>query len=146
MAEKTNGTEDKNENNSNNEKTSNMLKPLAWDGSPIPTGLWKLHGGFPCEICDNFVYTGQRSFDMHFSEPRHQYGLKSLGIANSTQFRGLTGIKEACDLWEKIQEDAKEKATVSVVQQEENEVNTVPATAAPTRASSKGSGSLEAPC
>ena len=35
--------------------------PLGWDGKPIPTWLWKLHGlgmTFDCEICSEATYQG----------------------------------------------------------------------------------------
>ncbi|KAF2769708.1 splicesome-associated protein [Teratosphaeria nubilosa] len=91
------------------EKGYNPLKlPLAWDGKPIPFWLYKLHGlgvEFPCEICGNYVYMGRRAFEKHFSEQRHIYGLKCLGITNTSLFREITGIEEAERLWEKIQRD-----------------------------------------
>lgn len=93
----------------NGEKFYNPLKlPLAWDGKPIPFWLYKLHGlgvEFTCEICGNYVYRGRRAFEKHFSEARHVYGLKCLGITNTTLFREITHIKEAEDLWAKIQHD-----------------------------------------
>ena len=36
--------------------------PLGWDGRPIPTWLWKLHGlgmTFDCEICSEATYQGE---------------------------------------------------------------------------------------
>ena len=114
------------------EKIYNPLKlPLAWDGKPIPFWLYKLHGlgvEFPCEICGNYVYMGRRAFDKHFSEARHIYGLKCLGITNTSLFREITGIEEAERLWEKIQRD---KAKVSskgegVVEMEDSEGNVMP--------------------
>ena len=96
------------------EKIYNPLKlPLAWDGKPIPFWLYKLHGlgvEFPCEICGNYVYMGRRAFDKHFSEARHIYGLKCLGITNTSLFREITGIEEAERLWEKVRRD-KAKVT-----------------------------------
>jgi len=114
------------------EKIYNPLKlPLAWDGKPIPYWLYKLHGlgvEFPCEICGNFVYMGRRAFDKHFNEARHIYGLKCLGITNTTLFREITGIEDALKLWDKIQRDKKkEKAGVdSVVQMEDADGNVMP--------------------
>ncbi|TKA27268.1 hypothetical protein B0A54_16163 [Friedmanniomyces endolithicus] len=93
------------------EKVYNPLKlPLAWDGKPIPFWLYKLHGlgvEFPCEICGNYVYMGRRAFDKHFSEQRHIYGLKCLGITQTGLFSQITGIEEAQRLWDKIQRDKK---------------------------------------
>lgn len=96
------------------EKFYNPLKlPLAWDGKPIPFWLYKLHGlgvEFPCEICGNYVYMGRRAFEKHFSEARHIYGLKCLGITNTGLFREITGIDEATKLWDKIKRDRAQEA------------------------------------
>ena len=114
------------------EKIYNPLKlPLAWDGKPIPYWLYKLHGlgvEFPCEICGNFVYMGRRAFDKHFNEARHIYGLKCLGITNTTLFREITGIEDALKLWDKIQRDKKkEKAGgENIVQMEDADGNVMP--------------------
>ena len=115
------------------DKIYNPLKlPLAWDGKPIPFWLYKLHGlgvEFPCEICGNFVYMGRRAFDKHFSEARHLYGLKCLGINNtSSLFREITGIEEAKALWAKIDKDKRTETaqTRDVVQMEDSEGNVMP--------------------
>lgn len=114
------------------EKIYNPLKlPLAWDGKPIPFWLYKLHGlgvEFKCEICGNYVYMGRRAFDKHFNEARHIYGLKCLGITNTTLFREITDIADAEKLWEKIQRDKKKGRTdeTSVVQMEDAEGNVMP--------------------
>ncbi|KAI1372796.1 hypothetical protein F4677DRAFT_431522 [Hypoxylon crocopeplum] len=120
------------EENDDEDKIYNPLKlPLAWDGKPIPFWLYKLHGlgvEFACEICGNFVYMGRRAFDKHFNEARHIYGLKCLGVTNTSLFRDITGIDEALRLWEKIQKD-KRKDKVddgSVVQMEDAEGNVMP--------------------
>lgn len=114
------------------EKVYNPLKlPLAWDGKPIPFWLYKLHGlgvEFKCEICGNYVYMGRRAFDKHFNEARHIYGLKCLGITNTTLFREITDISDAKKLWDKIQHD-KKKGKVdegSIVQMEDAEGNVMP--------------------
>lgn len=114
------------------EKIYNPLKlPLAWDGKPIPYWLYKLHGlgvEFPCEICGNFVYMGRRAFDKHFNEARHIYGLKCLGITNTTLFREITGIEDALKLWDKIQRDRKKEKSSgdNVVQMEDGDGNVMP--------------------
>lgn len=113
-------------------KIYNPLKlPLGWDDKPIPFWLYKLHGlgvEFPCEICGNYVYMGRRAFDKHFGEARHLYGLKRLGITNSSMFRDVTGIQEAAELWRKLQSDRKQENTASdqVVQMEDGEGNVMP--------------------
>lgn len=114
------------------ERIYNPLKlPLAWDGKPIPFWLYRLHGlgvEFPCEICGNFVYMGRRAFDKHFNEARHIYGLKCLGITNTTLFRDIIGIEEALQLWDKIQKEKKRTRVDegSVVQMEDGEGNVMP--------------------
>ena len=114
------------------EKIYNPLKlPLAWDGKPIPYWLYKLHGlgvEFPCEICGNFVYMGRRAFDKHFNEARHIYGLKCLGITNTTLFREITGIEDALKLWDKIQRDKKKEKSggENIVQMEDADGNVMP--------------------
>lgn len=120
------------EEDDGDDKIYNPLKlPLAWDGKPIPYWLYRLHGlgvELTCEICGNYVYMGRRSFDKHFNEARHIYGLKCLGINNATLFRDITGIEEALRLWEKIQKSER-KAKVdegSLVQMEDGEGNVMP--------------------
>ncbi|KAI9807111.1 MAG: hypothetical protein M1825_005828 [Sarcosagium campestre] len=114
------------------EKIYNPLKlPTAWDGKPIPYWLYKLHGlgvEFSCEVCGNFVYMGRRAFDKHFNEARHIYGLKCLGITNTTLFREITGIQDALKLWDKIQRDKKKEktSTDNVIQMEDASGNVMP--------------------
>jgi hypothetical protein len=132
------GSEDEGE-----ERVYNPLKlPLAWDGKPIPYWLYKLHGlgvEFSCEICGNFVYMGRRAFDKHFSEARHIYGLKCLGITGSSLsgaagggglslFREITGIEDALKLWEKIKKEKRDREVKDdqVVQMEDGEGNVMP--------------------
>jgi splicing factor 3A subunit 3 len=127
-----NGGKEEDDESDSEDKIYNPLKlPLAWDGKPIPFWLYKLHGlgvEFPCEICGNFVYMGRRAFDKHFNEPRHIHGLKCLGITNTTLFREITSIKEAEELWRKIQKDQKKQKLLAenVVEMEDNEGNVMP--------------------
>lgn len=92
-------------------KIYNPLKlPLDWDGKPIPYWLWKLHGlgtEFPCEICGGFIYMGRKAFDKHFQEWRHAHGMKCLGLHNSKQFYGITTIKDALALSDKLKHAAR---------------------------------------
>ena len=92
-------------------KIYNPLKlPLDWDGKPIPYWLWKLHGlgtEFPCEICGGFVYMGRKAFDRHFQEWRHAYGMKCLGLVNSKYFYGITSIKDAFALSDKLKHQTR---------------------------------------
>lgn len=80
--------------------------PLGWDGKPIPFWLYKLHGlgvEFKCEICGNESYWGRRSFDRHFQESRHAYGMRCLGIPNTKHFHDITLIEDARALFGKMQ-------------------------------------------
>lgn len=126
------GNESDDESDSD-ERVNNPLKlPLAWDGKPIPYWLYKLHGlgvELPCEICGNFVYMGRRAFDKHFSEARHVYGLRCLGITSQTSlFREITKIEDALRLWEKLEKDRKsdKDSRDNVVQMEDAEGNVMP--------------------
>ena len=79
--------------------------PLGWDGKPIPYWLFKLHGlnhFFPCEICGGESYRGRRNFEKHFTESKHAYGMRCLGIPNTKHFHGVTKIEDALKLWEKL--------------------------------------------
>ena len=70
---------------------------------------------------------GRRAFDKHFSEARHIYGLKCLGITNTALFRDITVIEEAQRLWEKLQKEKKVEATKQdTVQMEDAEGNVMP--------------------
>ncbi|KIW14011.1 hypothetical protein PV08_06792 [Exophiala spinifera] len=131
------GGDDSGSESDGGERIYNPLKlPLAWDGKPIPYWLYKLHGlgvEFTCEICGNFVYMGRRAFDKHFSEARHIYGLKCLGITGQgtgglSLFREITGIQDALNLWEKIKREKRDKESKedSVVQMEDGEGNVMP--------------------
>jgi len=86
----------------------NPLKlPLGWDGKPIPYWLYKLHGlnlEFKCEICGGASYRGRRAFERHFKEPRHDAGMKALGIPNTRQFFEVTTITDAVNLWKSLQQ------------------------------------------
>ncbi|KAI9712340.1 MAG: hypothetical protein M1820_001553 [Bogoriella megaspora] len=114
------------------EKIYNPLKlPLAWDGKPIPFWLYKLHGlgnEFRCQICGDYVYMGRRAFDKHFTEQRHVYGLKCLGITNTSLFKEITTIEQAKKLHEKLQADKKKErvANEDVVQMEDSRGNVMP--------------------
>ncbi|EOD53011.1 Splicing factor 3a subunit 3 [Neofusicoccum parvum] len=121
------------EDDGDDDKIYNPLKlPLAWDGKPIPFWLYKLHGlgvEFPCEICGNFVYMGRRAFDKHFTEGRHLYGLKCLGITKDTGlYREIVGIEDAINLHKKIEADKKKQkqAQDNVVQMEDAAGNVMP--------------------
>lgn len=85
--------------------------PLDWNGKPIPYWLFKLHGlnhFYPCEICGNESYRGRRNFEKHFTESRHAYGMRCLGIPNTKHFHGVTKIEDAQELWSKLKSDLEE--------------------------------------
>ena len=81
------------------EEVYNPLRlPLGWDGKPIPYWLYKLHGlnlEFTCEICGNYSYWGRRAYERHFSEHRHQHGMKCLKIPNTKAFAEVRRRTEA---------------------------------------------------
>ncbi|KAJ0235244.1 Splicing factor SF3a60 [Hirschfeldia incana] len=110
MVEERKGEEERVEVESDEEESGvyNPLSlPMGVDGKPIPYWLYKLHGLgqiFECEICANNVYKGRRAFERHFKESKHQYGMRRLGIPNTKNFNEITSIKEAQELWERIQE------------------------------------------
>jgi len=86
--------------------------PLGWDGKPIPFWLYKLHGlgiEYKCEICGNYSYWGRRSFERHFQEWRHAFGMRCLKIPNTAHFKEITKIEEAITLYEKLKKDADEQ-------------------------------------
>jgi splicing factor 3A subunit 3 len=86
--------------------------PLDWNGKPIPYWLFKLHGlnhFYPCEICGNESYRGRRNFEKHFTESRHAYGMRCLGIPNTKHFHGVTKIEDAQELWAKLKTVLEEK-------------------------------------
>jgi len=83
--------------------------PLGFDGKPIPFWLYKLHGlgtEYKCEICGNYSYWGRRSFDRHFQEWRHTYGMRAIKIPNTMHFKDVTKIEDAVRLYDKLKRDA----------------------------------------
>lgn len=107
----------------------NPLKlPLGWDGKPIPFWLWKLNGlgiEYHCQVCGNFCYMGRKAFDKHFMEARHVHGLKCLGITPGVLFKGITEIKDALGLWDKVkdeyrQDESKKENTIEMEDDEGN--------------------------
>lgn len=107
-----NGNNDENNNDDDSDDDSEDTKiynpkgvPLGWDGKPIPYWLFKLHGlnhFYPCEICGNESYRGRRNFEKHFTESKHTYGMRCLGIPNTRHFHGVTKIADAQVLWKKL--------------------------------------------
>ncbi|KAJ6748806.1 SPLICING FACTOR SF3A-RELATED [Salix purpurea] len=102
------GTQADSESDDDEQQIYNPLRlPMGWDGKPIPYWLYKLHGlgqELKCEICGNYSYWGRRAFERHFKEWRHQHGMRCLGIPNTKNFNEITSIKEAQELWKRIQE------------------------------------------
>ena len=103
----------------------NPLKlPLGWDGRPIPFWLYKLHGlrsEFKCEICSDHVYHGRKNFEKHFTEPRHAFGMKALGLPNTVQFRDVTSIADALALADKLRKQGKMEQSQAGVDAQEVE-------------------------
>ena len=98
---KADGSDDEDERPKYNPKNL----PMGWDGKPIPYWLYKLHGlgvEFKCEICGGASYWGSRSFEKHFQEWRHAYGMKCLKIPNTVHFKDVTDIEHALRLHKKI--------------------------------------------
>lgn len=104
--------------------------PTGIDGAPIPFWLYKLQGlhhTYNCEICGNLEYKGRVAFEKHFGSPKHQQGLKFLGIDSQHMklFANITNINEALELWDAIKK--QERSQVGEVQDsievEDNEGN-----------------------
>ncbi|XP_021841180.2 splicing factor SF3a60 homolog [Spinacia oleracea] len=94
--EEIDGEEDDDDDN----KVVNVNKKLS-----MPYWLYKFHGldqEFKCQICGDCTYKGRRSFENHFWEKQHEYGMRCLGIPNSKMFYEITEIDEAKELWESI--------------------------------------------
>jgi len=95
--------------------------PLGWDGKPIPYWLYKFHGlniENKCEICGGYSYWGPRAWERHFSEWRHTYGLRCLGIENSKEFLFIDKFEDAIALNEQMNQTG---ATSSWKPEEEEE-------------------------
>lgn len=85
--------------------------PLGWDNKPIPYWLYKLHGlniEYKCEICGGYGYWGPRAWERHFTEWRHTYGMRCLGIPNTREFRNITTFEDAMALHNKVQDKKKQ--------------------------------------
>lgn len=88
--------------------------PLGADGRPIPFWLYKLQGlhrTHECEICGNFSYKGRAAFEKHFGAPKHQYGLRCLGVSEDSMglFKNIVKIDEAQELWRRLRREQREK-------------------------------------
>lgn len=86
--------------------------PLDADGMPIPFWLYKLQGlnhSYNCEICGNISYQGRVTFEKHFSNTKHQQGLRFLGIDYDSMslFANINQIDEAVELWKTIKRQRK---------------------------------------
>lgn len=95
--------------------------PLGWDGKPIPYWLYKFHGlnvENKCEICGGYSYWGPRAYERHFSEWRHTYGLRCLGITNSKEFLFISKFEDAIALNDQM---SKNGATSGWKPEEEEE-------------------------
>lgn len=106
------GTQEEEDDDFPEIKTTKDNYPVGWDGKPIPYWLYKLHGlgvEYKCEICGNHSYWGRKNFEAHFQEARHARGMKVLGIPNTKHFHNITIINEAVALWQKMQRDSHTK-------------------------------------
>jgi len=102
-------------------KLTKQNYPTDWAGNPIPYWLYKLHGlgiEYKCEICGNMSYWGRRAFEKHFSEWRHNHGLKCLRIDYSKEFNEVTKIADALELAKKLRENKQKEAWVDEIMEE----------------------------
>ena len=98
---------DEDEDEMNKEIYNPLKLPMGWDGKPIPYWLYKLHGlnvEFKCEICGNYSYWGRRAYEQHFTQWRHQHGMRCLNIPFSKAFNEVTTIEEARRLHRSLEE------------------------------------------
>lgn len=87
--------------------------PLDWNGKPIPLWLYKTQGlgvEYKCEICGGQSYWGRKNYEKHFTEGKHSYGMKCLGVPNTAHFFDMTSIEDVVRLHEKIRKDLSSKA------------------------------------
>lgn len=117
-----------NDDNDSDDDT-NLLANLPTDanGRPIPHWLYKLQGlnkSFHCEICGNAAYQGKITFERHFTQSKHQYGLKCLGVREEQVifFNSITSIKEAQNLLLNLQQKQKDKYFEEEVEDSEGNV------------------------
>ncbi|WVR03823.1 hypothetical protein IAU60_000819 [Kwoniella sp. DSM 27419] len=101
---------DEEEEEDDDGKIYNPLKlPLGFDGKPIPFWLWKLHGlgvTFDCEVCQSSI-SGMRQFQKHFSESKHTFGLRALGVPPGKHWHGLTKINDVLALADKLKREGR---------------------------------------
>ncbi|RCK65276.1 Pre-mRNA-splicing factor PRP9 [Candida viswanathii] len=101
--------------------------PVGPDGAPIPYWLYKLQGlnkQYNCEVCGNITYKGKKVFVKHFNEPKHQYGLKCLGIDEDKMvlFKNIVKIDEVVQLWKLIKKDMKTQLNEVEIEDKEGNV------------------------
>ncbi|ODV70403.1 hypothetical protein HYPBUDRAFT_155309 [Hyphopichia burtonii NRRL Y-1933] len=113
---------------SDDEDTKSL--PLGIDGRPVPHWLYKLQGlnrTYDCEICGNATYKGPVLFNKHFSTPKHQHGLKCLGVDETCLpiFKNITKISEAMELWKRLKREKRAQTTdlENAVEVEDDEGN-----------------------
>ncbi|KYQ89080.1 C2H2-type zinc finger-containing protein [Tieghemostelium lacteum] len=86
--------------------------PVDFSGKPIPYWVYKLNElgvEYKCEICGNQSYWGRKTYEKHFQESRHSYGMSCIGVPNTIHFHEITKIKDALELWAKIKKQNNEK-------------------------------------
>ncbi|KAK6205472.1 uncharacterized protein RJT21DRAFT_117956 [Scheffersomyces amazonensis] len=105
---------DSSESDNDDEDSYYKNLPLGADGKPIPFWLYKLQGlhkTYSCEICGDITYKGKSVFVKHFGGPKHQYGLKFIGVEDEymSLFKSIISIEEAQKLWNTLKQSKKQK-------------------------------------
>ena len=98
--------------------------PLDETGQPIPYWLFKVHGlnhTYTCEICGGAEYRGRLAFGKHFSSWKHRRGLEAYGIPNTRHFHGIVSIKDAMELYKKLQSETSARKQFDAAESEECE-------------------------
>jgi splicing factor 3A subunit 3 len=57
------------------------------------------------QICGDYSYAGPRNFERHFTEWRHAYGMRALGVPNTRHFQHLTKMADVHALFEKLKRE-----------------------------------------
>lgn len=103
--------------------------PLGPNGKPMPHWLYKLQGlhkRYSCEICGGAAYQGRMTFERHFGQAKHNYGLKCLGVSEEQMdlFTGIILIKEAQQLAATLKEKPKDQGREIEMEDDEGNVLT----------------------
>lgn len=106
-------TDSEREEEDNDDEFFSKDLPLGADGTPIPLWLFKLQGlhrTYTCEICGNAIYKGRQQYTRHFSQPKHIYGLKCLGVPEEDiwSFSHISELEEAQNLWDQMKKSRQD--------------------------------------